>query len=76
LKTDECQNTTNITTRYKLKLFIGGAEFADSVVFTLPNNIPTLSVERIILDEEFVDARIEQANQSFKLAVLPELLCR
>ena len=58
------------------QLFVSGAEFADFVVCTFPNNIPTLSVERISLDEEFVDACIEQASQIFKVAILPELLGR
>ena len=58
------------------QLSVSGAEFADFVVCTFPNNIPTLSVERISLDEEFVDACIEQASQFFKVAILPELLGR
>ena len=58
------------------QLFVGGAEFADFVVCTFPNNIPTLSVERITVDKEFVDACIEQASQFFKVAILPELLGR
>ena len=58
------------------QLFVGGAEFADFVVCTFPNNIPTLSIERITLDQEFVNTCIEQASQFFKVGILPELLGR
>ena len=58
------------------QLFVGGAEFADFVVCTFLNNISTLSVERITVDKEFVDACIEKASQFFKVAILPELLGR
>ena len=58
------------------QLFVSGAEFGDFVVCTFPNNTPTLLVERITLDEQFVNICIEQASHFFKIAILPELLGR
>ena len=58
------------------QLFVSGAEFGDFVVCTFPNNTPTLLVERITLDEQFVDICIEQASHFFKIAILQELLGR
>lgn len=56
------------------QLFVTGADFADFVVCTFPNCIPTLHVERIQIDDEFMVDCVEKATQFFSVAILPELL--
>ena len=58
------------------QLYVCGADFGDFVVCTFPNDSPTIAMERLFLDEEFIHACIENATQFFDVAILPELLGR
>ena len=53
-----------------------GVELADFVVCTFPNDTPTLFIQRIKIDEDFLLSCIEKSRDLYKVAILPELLGR
>ena len=58
------------------QMFVCSMEHGNFVVCTFPNGTPTISVERIYLDVDFIVSSIVQAGNFFTIAVLPEILGR
>ena len=55
-------------------MFVCNVDFGDFVVCTFKIDVPTMLVERIYVDEDFLVEAIMQAGDFFTVAILPELL--
>ena len=60
----------------QVQMFVCSVEYGDFVVCTFKNDVPTLLVERLYLDEDFLVEAIVQGGNLFTVAILPELLGR
>ena len=58
------------------QMFVCSLEYADFVVCTFPNDVATINVERIYVDEDFLVESIVKAGQFYTVAILPELLAK
>ena len=58
------------------QLFVCNADYADFVVCTFPDNIPTINIERMYPDEDFIVENVVKAGQFYVVAILPELLAK
>ena len=57
-------------------MFVCNVDYGDFVVCTFKNDVPTMLVERVYVDEDFLVEAIVQAGDFFTVAILPELLGR
>jgi len=51
-------------------------EFADFVVCTFPDDVPTITVQGILIDEDFLVSCVKKSGDFYKVAILPKLLGR
>ena len=58
------------------QMFVCNVDYGDFVVCTFKNDVPTMLVERVYVDEDFLVEAIVQAGDFFTVAILPELLGR
>jgi len=50
--------------------------YADFVICTYPNNVPTITIDRISPDTDFLVQSIVQAGYFYTVAILPEILAK
>ena len=58
------------------QMFLCNVEYGDFVVCTFKNDVPTMLVERVYADEDFLFEAIVQAGDFFTVAILSKLLGR
>ena len=58
------------------QMFVCNMEHADLVVCTFPGDVPTIVIERIYPDVDFLVNSIVQAGHFYTVAILPELLAK
>ena len=58
-------------------MFVSNVRHIDFVIIcTFPNDVPTITIDRISPDEDFLVKSVVQANHFYTVAILPELLAK